>query len=326
MLVKVDNIVDLWKEDQPKYEELGKVVSTFIRNKITEFEILPEITYRTKDLISIIKKIQKKQKEKDYSFDSLNDKLGIRIICNFLEEMEKADKFLLQYFDIIKSEYKKDNLDFDKLDYISNHYDAKIKLENKEFSKIKHLNNLTFEIQVRTLNQHAWSNTAHILSYKQENGLPPKLKRRLYRLLSLYEIADDEFSALNQELKNIDNDSPIHILLKKIEGKFYKFAKISYDREISIKDLEILLNYFDNIEDRTALINNIEKFINDNETKIQRIYEDCSDDFYNNIFLTQPEIFVIWYMLKEHKHIIRESWDFDEDDFNLIKNLWGSTL
>ncbi|MFP5439562.1 MAG: hypothetical protein ACLGH8_17405 [Bacteroidia bacterium] len=50
----VQEIVNLWEKDKPKYETLGKVVIFFIQEKITDYEIIPEINYRTKDLISLI--------------------------------------------------------------------------------------------------------------------------------------------------------------------------------------------------------------------------------------------------------------------------------
>lgn len=326
-MANVQEIVDLWEEQQPRYENLGRIVSGFIKNKITEFEILPEVYFRTKDLLSIIKKVKKKQSQKDYSYHHLNDKLGIRIICTFQEEMVIIDDFLKKNFTIKNVEYKQENLNFDKLDYVSNHYDATINCAIKEFKKYNDLENFVFEIQVRTLNQHAWSNTAHSLSYKQEADLPISLKRKVYRLLSLYELADDEFSIVNRALKE-HQDNPAYALLRKIEGKFYKFAKFDYDRETSLKDIDTILNYFETTEERKLLISCIENFITSNEQKIQRIYDENRGRFHEILLLSQPEIFIIWYMLLNHLSTIEDNWqnDFDADDLEQLKTLWGNEL
>lgn len=326
-MANVQEIVDLWNEEQPKYESLGIIVSAFIKAKITDYELLPEIHHRTKDLLSIIKKVKKKQAQKEYSFHHLNDKLGIRIICSFQEEMEIIDKFLKENFIIKNAEYKQENLNFDKLDYVSNHYDAQIKCSLSEFKKHTELENYVFEIQVRTLNQHAWSNTAHSLSYKQEKDLPIKLKRKIYRLLSLYELADDEFSSVNKALKEYQDDVA-YSLLRKLEGKFYKFAKFDYDREISLSDINIILSYFETDEERQKLINEIDNFITINEQKIQRVYDDNRNRFYEILFLTQPEIFLIWYMLQNNPFTLDDNWanDFEEEDLEQIKTLWGNDL
>lgn len=316
MSCNVQNIVDSWSRDKTKYEKLGSIVYKYIKNKITDYEIIPEIHYRTKDLLSIIKKVKKKQLEKEYSYEHLNDKLGIRIICKFQEEMDILDKFIKDNFIVKNVEYKQQHLDFNKLDYISNHYDSCIKCSSKEFKKHVEFEDLIFEIQVRTLNQHAWSNTSHSLSYKQEASLPINLKRKVYRLLSLYELADDEFSIVNEALKKHSNNA--YILLRKLEGKFYKFAKVDFDRDTSLKDINIILEYLESENEQMKAINNIDSFLNKNDKKIQKIYNQNRKRFHEILFLSQPEIFIIWYMLENFYFAISDNWenDFDIEDFD----------
>lgn len=326
-MINVNEIVELWNGEQSKYEALGLIINDFIREKITDYELFPEIHYRTKDLLSIVKKIKKKQFQKNYTYYHLKDKLGFRIICTFQEEMDIIDRFLKENFKIIDVEYKQENLDFNKLDYISNHYDSFINCSIKEFKKFKEFENLIFEIQVRTLNQHAWSNTAHSLSYKQETDLPNNLKRRVYRLLSLYELADDEFSIVNKSLKDNKN-TIVYSLLSKLEGKFYKFAKFDFDRETSIFYISVLIGYFINEDSKFNLLHNIESFILTNEKKIENIFNQNRSRFYELILLTQPEVFIIWYMLENNYYVLNDKWenDFDIEDLEQIKNLWGNEL
>ena len=326
MSLNIKEVAEQWEKDEPQFEELGKVVMSFIKAEIASFEILPEVSYRTKELLSIIKKIKKKQRIKDYDYFSLNDKLGIRIICTFKEDMDTIDTFIQKYFIIKKAEYKKDTLDFDKLDYISNHYDTTIKTEIRQFAKHNHYKDLVFEIQVRTLNQHAWSNTAHTLSYKQEAEISPALKRKVYRLLSLYEIADDEFSAVNKAL--IEHpDNFVYSLLRKLESKIYKFAKVDYDRETSLYTLKILLSYFEDT-DKQIISNEIELFILSNEGKIKRIFDENRNRYFEIPFLTQPEIFLVWYGLEKYFYTIEDNWqnDFDKFELEQIATLWGKTI
>lgn len=327
-MTNVNEIINLWKEEEPKYKNLGVIVSDFIQKQITDYELLPEIQYRTKDLISIIKKIKKKQEKKHYTFQDLKDKLGFRIICLFQEDMKEIEKFISENFKIINIEHKKDNLDFNTLNYVSDHYDVKINTCIEEFSdkKLLDLEHYIFEIQVRTLNQHAWSNTSHSLSYKQEQELPPILKRKIYRLLSLYELADDEFSSVNKALKENGNDMAFSIF-RKLEGKFYKYAKIDFDRETSLNTINTILSFTEE-EYKSDLIIKIEKFIKDNESKISSIYSENRNRFFEIIFLTQPEIFLIWYMLDSQPYTIEDNWEnhFYTDDLEQIKTLWGSNL
>ena len=69
---------------------------------------------RTKEIQSIIKKIQKKQKEKTYGYNDLRDRLGIRIGCPFLSDLSTIDTFLKKNFKVRKEEKKKEKIDFNK--------------------------------------------------------------------------------------------------------------------------------------------------------------------------------------------------------------------
>lgn len=324
MALNVIDIVDKWLSEEQIYNDLGKNVTQFIKNTITEHEILPEVTYRTKELHSIVKKITKKKREKgeSYSYDDLKDKLGIRIICAFKEDLDKIDDFMKKNFNVIKCEYKNDALSFDQLGYISNHYDVKIrdKFKIAQYDRVK---DIVFEVQARTLNQHAWASSAHTLSYKQETDLHPSTKRKIYRLLALYEIADDEFSNVNHILINNEKDY-IYLLIRKLEPKFYRFAKVDYDREISRYMFERILGYF--TDDQNAkMMKEIGDFINSNEQKIKNIFDENRNRFFEIPILTQPEVIVIWYFLKTAYFNLTENWaaDFDEYELQQLHTLWG---
>ncbi|WP_448788810.1 hypothetical protein [Bacteroides graminisolvens] len=325
-MLDIQHIVDSWTKDELIYKKIGKCTSDFIRAQISEYEILPEISFRTKELLSIIKKIKKKQLSKEYSYENLNDKLGVRIICSFESELNIVDHFLKEFFNIVKVEYKKDELIFDKLDYQSNHYDVTIKSELNPFASIKDYKDFVFEIQVRTLNQHAWSNAAHGLSYKQDKELPDEIKRRIYRLLALYELADQEIEFVNSYLKNQNTDLSYSIL-QKLEGKIYKYAKVDYDKEYSIDVLRIFSSIFQN--DKMHQINeNIDTFVSNYHEKIKRIFDENRFRFYEISFLTQPEIFVSWYALENFEYTLTDSWDnyFDSEDLEQIRTLWGKVI
>lgn len=326
MTLDILEVAQNWEADEPKYSALGKIVAGYIKSEISTYEILPEISYRTKDLLSIIKKIKKKLREKAYTYNDLNDKLGLRIICPFKEDMDKVDDFLRKHFEVKKTEYKKDTLDFNKLDYISNHYDVSIKADIKDFKSVIDCKDLIFEIQVRTLNQHAWSNSAHSISYKQEADISPILKRRVYRLLSLYEIADDEFSAVNKAL--IEHpDNIIYSILRKLESKIYRFAQVDFDRETSLYVLKIVLGFLTK-DEIGQIIKEIDGFISDNEEKLKRIFTENRARFYEIPFLTQPEIFLIWFGLEKFSFSIEDNWNnhFDSDELEQIKTLWGKII
>lgn len=318
-MVNIPQISEQWKIDEPNLKKLGESVVELLKRGLWEKEMHPEISYRTKEIQSIIKKIQKKEKEKEkeYGYNDLKDKLGVRVICPFLSDLETVDGFLYDNFNIKKAERKKDLIDFDKLDYQSNHYDVTVKKDKIDFDE-----NFIFEVQVRTLNQHAWANSAHILYYKQEVQLPDEMKRKIYRLLSLYELADEEFMKVNQYLQQ-QKGNIIYTLLKKLEGKVYKYANTDFDRELSIENIKIVLDFFTK-EEQTEIETTIEPFIEEHNSKIQHIFDSNRNRYADIPLLTQPEIFIIWYGLEKKPFSISDNWSdyFEESELEQIQTLW----
>lgn len=318
-----EEVESKWKLEKPIYEALGSEVQIFLKNEILRREVFPEITYRTKDLLSIIKKIERKSIEKKYSYDDLKDKLGLRVICSFSNQLEMIDKIIHENFIVEKAEYKKDDLDFDKLDYTSNHYDLKINsskilTENEEAFK-----NLVFELQVRSINQHAWSSSAHTLTYKKESEIPPNLKRKVYRLLSLYEIADDEFSNVNTALQQEENGMAYRYI-RKLEGKIYRFAKVDFDRQTSLWKLKVLFKPFDQLK-QVDLINQVSSFVDNNEKKLENLFNEYLTDFHRFPSLTQPEIFLVFYMLENNESTLESIYanELDNSELEKIKGIWA---
>ncbi len=321
-MLNVDEIVKLWEQDEPIYKEIEDIVVGILKDELLKNEILTEVSSRTKDLCSTVKKIKKKSAQKEYSYAHLKDRLGVRIICTFESELNIVDGIINANFIVHSSEFKKIGADYQTLNYQSNHYDVSINPNNPKFSKIANYKDYIFEIQVRTLNQHAWANASHKLTYKRDDELPDDLQRKLYRLLALYELADQEIQNIKDYISNEENVF-MHIL-SKIEGKFYKYAKVDYDREITLDSLMFLEGIFpgDNI---TALKNEIENFIAYNEEKIEAIFEENRLRFHEIPALTQPEIFIIWYALENFEHTLTDNWSnhFDTSDLDHIKILWG---
>lgn len=59
------------------------------------------------------------------------------------------------------------------------------------------------EIQIRTVLQHAWASISHKLDYKAASEAPNQLRRQLFRLSALLELADEDFASLRDRSQNI---------------------------------------------------------------------------------------------------------------------------
>ena len=314
-------IVEKWPKEKPLYKNLGAIVNKALKEEIFNLELFPSITYRTKELISFIKKALREANEYKNPYQEITDKLGVMIICHFKSELPQVKPVIEKLFEIVKFESKSAGLKYNQLGYTSDHYDVKIK--KTYFKKHTEFENLVFEIQVRTICQNAWADLAHGLSYKQDNQTA-ETQRKIFRLTSLFEISDDEFDAVNQYLLSLP-ENRIYMIIRKLEGKFFKYAKCAYDKELSYEIISNLKGVYDNQEVWDEKVKEIETFITVNSERIETIFTQRQDELTRNIFLSQPEVFLIWYLLEKEKHKLINEWHkhYDIEDLNNLANCWG---
>lgn len=62
-----------------------------------------------------------------------------------------------------------------------------------------------FEIQIRTILQHAWAEIEHDLGYKASDSTPDTIRRRFIRIAGLLELADEEFVSIRRDLRAYEN-------------------------------------------------------------------------------------------------------------------------
>ena len=98
-------------------------------------------------------------------------------------------------FRVVKEDDKPSKIEVDVFKYAMPHFDVKLpdKYSNKE------IGNLTFEIQVHTICQDAWSAVSHCF-YKGEGEIPSKYKKDFYALNGLFYVADTHFEMLRPRI------------------------------------------------------------------------------------------------------------------------------
>ncbi len=189
------------------------------------------IVCRVKNEKSFLEKISK---NKYQEINDIKDIIGIRIItytnieveqiCNIIEEELKIDTE--------NSVNKAEALEENKVGYISVHYVAKLNDKRVSLPEYETMKDACFEIQVRTLLQHAWAEVEHDRGYKFVGGqLPKELKRRFYLLAGNLELLDREFENLVHDINNYDEYVKAEI------------KKGNYNLEINAVSLKI---YMDN--------------------------------------------------------------------------------
>jgi putative GTP pyrophosphokinase len=164
-----------------------------------------QIESRTKDLDSFTEKISRKRAKYANPLTEITDLVGLRIITYYREDVAAVGEVLRGEFqiDATNSVDKAASLDPDRFGYSSVHYVVSLSPDRRRLVEWRPYAGMRAEIQVRTALQHAWSAVNHKLDYKSPTEVPRELRRRLFRLSALFELADEEFSELRDERARI---------------------------------------------------------------------------------------------------------------------------
>lgn len=153
--------------------------------------------------VKSIESLRHKLARPDRSYETLwaiTDLIGLRITTYFedaIDEVARAieEAFAVDYtYSIDKLRFK----DHGRFGYRSLHYVCGLPAEEDVAALPCEAR---FEIQVRTVVQHAWAEVEHDLGYKSHDAVPERIRRRFSRVASLLEIADEEFVSIRRELE-----------------------------------------------------------------------------------------------------------------------------
>lgn len=173
-----------------------------------------KVLSRLKDRDECVKKFQRKyqaklEEEKTlYSIrEHITDLIGIRVICLYESDIHKVVAGLSSNFQVLNVTDKTSELEEkeDRFGYKGMHLDIGLSQDRGGFPEYEKLMGFQFEVQIRTIVQDAWSEIDHKLKYKKD--LPKDLKRRVYNLAGLFELADREFDSIKNETNKLIEDS-----------------------------------------------------------------------------------------------------------------------
>jgi len=222
----VDNKSEKWDEvfsaNRASFERFEKLLRDLVENLIKNEGIHVQISSRTKSIQSFKEKMERKEKEGKSYLDPLNqitDLVGIRIITHYLKDIDKISDLIKNEFEIDETNSldKSEILDIDQFGYKSVHYIISLSSSRRDLSEWGEFKKFKAEIQVRTILQHAWAEIDHEIRYKNEENIPAEIKRRIYRLMALFELADEEFQNLKYSTDEIKGK-----YLKDITGGYLK--------------------------------------------------------------------------------------------------------
>lgn len=192
MNLKSRLILEDYRKQRDNFIKLGDTVHEILSDIVNDMGLtVLAIEHRVKTEKSLAGKLERSG---DYYnvFDDLTDILGCRVICFLSDEIDKIGKRVEESF-VVEWDLSSDKrtlIQEDAFGYLSLHYTCTLPFGDKWPDEIC---GKKFEIQIRTILQHAWAAIHHDIGYKSDFGVPRDIKRQFARLAGLLELADDEF-------------------------------------------------------------------------------------------------------------------------------------
>ena len=192
MNLKCRLILEDYRKQRDNFLKLGDTVHTMLADIVNDLGLtVLAIEHRVKEEKSLAGKLERKSDSYN-TFEDITDILGCRVICFLSDEIDKIGKKVEEKFVVDWENFsdKRALIKEDAFGYLSLHYICSLPFGDQWPDEIC---GKKFEIQIRTILQHAWSAINHDIGYKSEFGVPREIKRQFARLAGLLELADDEF-------------------------------------------------------------------------------------------------------------------------------------
>ena len=248
--------IQLWRSILCPYELAVKELTVKFEHIINEhrqndlYSPIEQVSGRVKSVSSILEKMQRKHIPIERMEEEVEDIAGIRIICQFEEDIETVASMIQKRSDMeIKSE--KNYLKHMKQSgYRSYHLIIYYTVETIEEPK-----RLQAEIQIRTMAMNFWATIEHSLQYKYKGDMPPHVTERLSKAADAIISLDREMSSVRNEIMDAQNSSQMQSnLVKDILNNIENLYKVSNKREV-MKIQDEFLRVF-----RTKDLQQLERF------------------------------------------------------------------
>ncbi len=225
---------------QQAVEEL-KVKLKSLRSELKardEYAPIEFVTGRVKRISSILQKARKLSVPLDRIELGIEDIAGIRIMCQFVDDIYRVADLIRQRKDLVLV-YEKDYItNFKESGYRSFHLIVEYPVQTSLGSKP-----VLAEIQIRTLGMNFWATIEHSLNYKYKDQLPEHVRERLRKAAEAATQLDLEMSSIRQEIVEAQQDFEessiiVHKVLNAIQ-ELYFFRRVREAAQFQLRFNEL---------------------------------------------------------------------------------------
>ena len=186
------------------------------------------VSGRVKTIESILEKLHRKNISMNQMEEKIEDIAGIRIICQFVEDVDRVRELIRNRHDM-KIRQEKDYLNKKKESgYRSFHLIIEYTVETIHGPKT-----IPAEIQIRTMAMNFWATIEHSLQYKYKGGIPEHIQEKLRQASSSVDDIDRAMSEVRDEILDaqvyhINKDNTVRDILNSIQNLY----KVANGREV----------------------------------------------------------------------------------------------
>lgn len=206
--------------------------------KREEYAPIEFVTGRVKKISSILDKAKRLDVPMDKIEEGIEDIAGIRIMCQFVEDIRRVAEYI---------RLRKDLTVLYEKDYITNYKDSGYRsfhmiIEYPVQTALGQKKVLA-EIQIRTLAMNFWATIEHSLNYKYRESLPGQMRERLKKAAEAAYVLDNEMSSIRQEIlvaqKSFEDDANIvsHVLSAIHKLYFYHLVSEAIEAQSKFNQL-----------------------------------------------------------------------------------------
>ena len=198
--------IQLWREILNPYELAVSEVMTKFNHLIREhrekglYSPIEQVEGRVKSISSILEKCQKKKIEPEEVEEKIVDLAGVRIICQFVEDIDKVVEIIRNRDDMEIKQERDYIREMKPSGYRSYHIIIYYTVYTLDGPK-----RLMMEIQIRTMAMNFWATVEHSLQYKYKRNIPDHIKEKLLNAADAIIALDNEMSSVRGEIMDAQN-------------------------------------------------------------------------------------------------------------------------
>ena len=226
--------IQLWRSILCPYELAVRELEVKFNHIIEECKVndvycpIEQVEGRVKSVSSILEKMQRKHIPMERMEEELEDIAGVRIICQFEEDIETVASLIQKRSDMVIKSEKNYLKHIKQSGYRSYHLIIYYTVDT-----IKGPKKLQAEIQIRTMAMNFWATIEHSLQYKYKGDMPEHVAERLSKAADAINALDHEMSSVRNEIMDAQNSSQMQSnLVKDILINIENLYKIANKREI----------------------------------------------------------------------------------------------